>query len=378
MKNYYNIKKIFQNIDYVVFFLALIFSGLGLSVIYSFGVDNSLFIKQSISLVLAVIVFFLSSSLDTYFLKNSNFIYLIFFFSIGLLLALIGFGSTVSGAQSWFNLGFFAFQPTDLAKFALVLVLAKYFFKRHIEISRFKHLFISGFYALIIFVLLALQPDLGSAMIIFFIWFGFILVAGIPKKYIVGLFVLGAILSVIFYSFVLEDYQKKRIDVFLNPTIDKLGAGYNINQANITLGSGQIFGKGISNGTQTRLGYLPEAKTDFIFSAYAEEWGFIGILVLFIMYATFILRLVFTVSKGRTNFEALLGAGIILYFFTHFFVHTGINLGFLPVTGTTMPFMSYGGSHLLIEFFALGIINAISKTNRQFHREDMRDTNIIG
>ncbi|MCK5589205.1 MAG: rod shape-determining protein RodA [Candidatus Pacebacteria bacterium] len=378
MRNYFNIKKFFKNIDFVVFFLALAISSIGLSIIYSFGVDNGLFLKQIISLGIAVSVFFIVSSFDISFLKNSNFIFLVYFFCVGLLALLLVTGTAISGAQSWFDLGFFSFQPTDLAKFILVLLLAKYFFRRHIVISRFRHIFISGFYTLIFFVLLALQPDLGSAMIIFFIWFGFVMVSGIPKKYIIGLLVSGTILSSVFYNFVLEDYQKKRIDTFLNPGIDPLGSGYNIIQANIALGSGQMFGKGVSNGTQFRLGFLPEAETDFIFSAYAEEWGFAGVLVLFLMFSVLLLRLIIVSSKGHSNFESLLGAGIVIYFSTHFFVHVGINLGFLPVTGTTMPFMSYGGSHLLIEYFALGILNAISKTARDFHKVDLEDKYIIG
>jgi rod shape determining protein RodA len=138
-----------------------------------------------------------------------------------------------------------------------------------------------------------------------------------------------------------------------------------------------LWGKGISAGTQSRLSFLPEADTDFIFSAYGEEWGFIGIIVLFSIFTILIYRLSTTASLGRTNFESLIISGIAIYFFVHFFVHVGINLGIMPVTGTTMPFMSYGGSHLLIEFFALGLVNAVSRTNRNFHRSQLVDTDII-
>lgn len=383
MKNYSVIFKNYlgflKNIDFVVLFLALILAGLGLSIIYEFEGNNVLFYKQLSSLGFAVLVFFATSFfVNIYFFKNNRFIYLIFFFSVGLLIALMFFGVKVSGARSWFDLGFFSFQPTVLAKFALILILAKYFSKRHIEIARFKHLIISGLYMMVFFILLLIQPDLGSAMIIFFIWFAFILVAGVPKKYILGFLILGLVISALAYQFVLKDYQQARIHVFFNPTLDRLGIGWNINQANIAFGSGELIGKGISDGTQARLGFLPQAKTDFILSAYAEEWGFIGVLVLFFIFSVFILRLVVISMKGRTNFESLLGAGIVIYFATHFFVHSGINLGFLPVTGTTMPFMSYGGSHLLISFFILGIMTAIAKTNRQFHRSDLKDRHIIG
>ena len=368
----------FKNIDTVSFFSAIFLSIAGLSVIYSFGIDNGAFFKQLVSLGVALIVFFIVSNLNVYFLKNSYFISLLYFLCIFLFLALIPFGSTFSGATSWFSLGFFTFQPTDLAKIVLILVLAKYFFKRHIEISRIRHLFISGIYAFVFVVLLALQPDLGSAMIVFFIWFSFIIVAGIPKKYIITLVSVGFIIFLIMYSFFLAPYQVKRIDTFLNSQLDVLGAGYNSIQANIALGSGGFFGKGVLEGTQSRRSFLPEADTDFVFSAFGEEWGFLGVVILFLVFFILMYRMIMTATKGRTNFESLVILGIVIYFFTHFFIHVGINLGLIPVTGTTMPFMSYGGSHIVMEFLALGLVNAIAKTNRFSHRKDLMETDIIG
>ncbi len=370
-------KTFFKNIDFVVFFLATTLSVIGLSLIYSFGGDNSIFVKQSISLGVAIILFFIVSNLDFYFLRNSNFIFALYSFTVFLLIALFFVGSEFSGAKSWFSFGFFAFQPTDLAKIILVLILARYFFKRHIEIKRIKHLFISAIYPLIFFGLLLLQPDFGSAMIIFFIWFLFILVVGIPKKYILFIFSVGAILVFILYNFVFADYQKNRILTFLDPGRDPLGAGYNILQANIALGSGEFWGKGISEGTQSRLEFLPQAETDFIFSAFGEEWGFLGILILFLIFTIIIYRLVNRAILGRSNFESLIIIGIAIYFFVNFVVHTGINLGIMPVTGTVMPFMSYGGSHLLFEFIALGIVNSVARGNRTFHREQLDDVQII-
>ncbi len=370
-------KSFLKNIDFLSFFSAISLSLIGLSIIYSFGGDNGNFIKQAISLAISIIIFFVVSNMNMYFLKNSKFISFLYFGSVFLFILLIILGSSFSGAQSWFSLGFFAFQPTDLAKIILVLVLAKYFFKRHVEISRPKHLFISGTYTGILFILLAMQPDFGSAMIVFFIWFGFIMLVGIPKKYIFALFSVGAVGIFVMYNFVFADYQKERILTFLDPSRDPLGAGYNISQAHIALGSGGVWGKGISAGTQSRLSFLPEADTDFIFSAFGEEWGFVGIIVLFIIFTILIYRIVMVATKGRTNFEALLVSGIAIYLFTHFFVHTGINLGFMPVTGTTMPFMSYGGSHLLIEYFALGLVNAIAATNRDYNRGNLLETDII-
>ena len=162
-------KNLFSHTDFVTFFSAVALSLIGLSVIFSFGESNAAFFKQSISLSIAIVIFFIASNIDIYFLKNSRFISLLYFISVGLFLLLIVLGSAYSGAQSWFSLGFFAFQPTDLSKLVLVFILAKYFYKRHVEISRIRHLFVSGTYAGILFILLAFQPDFGSAMIVFFI-----------------------------------------------------------------------------------------------------------------------------------------------------------------------------------------------------------------
>ncbi|PID83675.1 hypothetical protein CSB11_00140 [Candidatus Campbellbacteria bacterium] len=366
-----------KNIDWVSFVSATIISIMGLSVIYSFSGDNSLFQKQLISLCISILFYFLISNINIYFLKHSRFITFLYIFSVGLLLLVFVIGTAFSGAQSWFSLGFFAFQPTDLAKIILVFVLAKYFYKRYVEIENISHLLISGVYSLIIFILLALQPDFGSAMIVFFIWLGFIVFAGVPKRYIFSLFALGLVVFVLAFNFFFADYQKQRIKTFFNPTADVLGSGYNIVQSNIALGSGQVFGKGISYGTQNRLDFLPQENTDFIYSAIGEEWGFVGILVLYVLFLTIFLRLILVAKNGRTNFESLLVFGIALYFFVHFFVHIGINLGFMPVTGTTLPFASYGGSHLLIEFGVLGLVNAISKTNRKIRKDKISAIDII-
>lgn len=235
----------------------------------------------------------------------------------------------------------------------------------------------SGLYALVPFVLLATQPDFGSAMIIFFIWLGMILISGLPKKMLFYFFILLFFVILLLYNFVFANYQQQRIITFFNPTADTLGSGWNIAQSKIAIGSGGWLGKGIGEGTQSRLGFLPEAKTDFIFASFAEEWGFVGVIFLFIIYLFIALKIISIAMKGRTNFESLLALGILIYFLTHFTIHIGINLGLLPVTGTTLPFMSYGGSHLLIGFFALGIVSAIYKTNKNFNRKSLKHHNIL-
>ncbi len=377
---FYNILLIkLKKIDWVLLSIVLIISTISLSLIYNPWGNQLLFQKQVISLSISLFFFFLASNINIQFFKYSNFVVLLYFITIFLLVFVIFAGYVSSGAKSWIDLiGSFAFQPTDLSKIALVLVLSKYFFKRHVEIFRIKHLIISSLYMLILFALLMVQPDLGSAMIVFFIWFLFVFIIGIPKKFIVSLFLGGAIIVFLGYSFILHDYQKDRINIFFNPYIDPLGRGYNIIQSNIALGSGQLTGVGFFNGTQSRYGFLPQANTDFIFSFFGEEWGFIGVFLLFLLYFIFFVRILFIIRRGRTNFEVLFGLGILIYFLSHFIVHVGINLSLLPVTGTTMPFMSYGGSHLIIEFIALGILNSIFSNSKKFLKQDLEDTYILG
>jgi rod shape determining protein RodA len=243
----------------------------------------------------------------------------------------------------------------------LILVLAKYFAKRHEQIGDFKHIIISGIYALGIFGLVFIQPDFGSAAILFFVWLGMVLVSGIKLRHLVSVFLLGAIVFGLMWQFVFFDYQKERIVTFLNPLQDIQGAGYNAYQSTVAIGSGGLMGKGIGYGTQSKLLFLPEFETDFIFAAFAEEWGLFGVLILFALFAAVIWRLLYHANHGATNFERLFASGVAILFVAHFFIHIGMNIGLLPVTGTTIPFLSYGGSHLITEFVAVGMVLGMSR-----------------
>lgn len=362
-------------IDYKIFLSALSLSIFGLIVIYNFSGSNYFFIKQLISLIISVVVFFVLSHLDFYFLKNRKFIKIIYIISISLLTVLFILGSAFSGAQSWFSVGIFAFQPTDFSKLSLILILSLYFSKRHSEMANFKHIIISGIYAIVIFILLLVQPDFGSAFIIFLIWFGIVIVSGINKKHVFILFFSSIAVLVFMWNFVFATYQKDRISNFINPSGDIYGTGYNANQSIIATGSGGFLGRGIGYGVQSRLDFLPESKTDFIFSSIAEEWGFVGVLFIFTFFGIIFFRLIKLSSLGRTNFDSYVIVGIAIYFMSHFLIHVGIDIGLFPVTGTTLPFISYGGSHLLIEFSALAIVNGISRNNRMVSRNNLHVEN---
>jgi rod shape determining protein RodA len=358
----------FRHLDLPLIISAVAIAALGLVTMNSFTGESPLFDRQVIWLCVALSVFVAASIIDWRFLRRTGIVVSIYLGLCGLLTAIFVTGSVFKGAQSWFNLGFAAFQPVELAKLALIILLAKYFSRRHVEIAHFRHILVSGVYAFILFALVAVQPDFGSAVIIFFIWLGMVLVSGISLKHLLAVGAAGALAFSALWFAGFEDYQKERISTFLNPLADIHGAGYNAYQSTIAVGSGGLLGKGIGYGTQSKLRFLPEYQTDFIFAAYAEEWGFIGILILLALFLTLVVSLARMASRGATNFETLFTMGIAIYVASHFIVHIGINIGLLPVTGTTLPFMSYGGSHLLAEFLGLGIAVGMRRYARATHR----------
>lgn len=354
----------FYHIDWFLLGAALLISILGLATMHSFTPENSFFTKQIIWIVVAAGVFFVASLPEYAFLRRTPVVVGLFSFIIMLLALVFVFGSIVKGAQNRFDLGLFAVQPADLAKLMLVVFLAKYFARRHIEIAHIKHILISGAYAFVAFVLVLLQPDFGSAIAIGGIWLGMVLVAGISWKHLATLFAIAAILAGGLWHYGLHPYQKARIETFLHPLADIRGTGYNAYQSTIAVGSGQLFGKGIGYGTQSKLQFLPEFQTDFIFASFAEEWGFFGIVILFVLYGVLISRILSISLRGGDNFDTLFAAGIAIYFMVQFIVHAGMDMGLLPITGTTLPFMSYGGSHLVTEYAALGILMSMRRHAR--------------
>jgi rod shape determining protein RodA len=305
-------------------------------------------------------------------LRTGNIVFYLYLAILFLLALILVIGEVTLGAQSRFDLGFFSFQPSDPAKLVLIMVLAKYFSKRHVEIGDLRHVIISGIYAFLIFALVFVQPDFGSGIILASIWFGLVLVAGISWKHLGSVVLLGTVAFSGLWLFGFEEYQKERIMTFLHPLADIRGAGYNAYQSTIAVGSGQLLGKGVGYGTQSKLQFLPEYETDFIFAAYAEEWGFVGVVFLFFLYGVVIMRTLRISLRAETNFERIFGAGVAILFTSHFLVHIGMNIGLLPVTGTTVPFLSYGGSHLITEFLALGILMGMNKTpnERRARRAD--------
>ncbi len=364
-------KDFFRGTDWVLVVSAVLLSLLGLVTMNSFFGDSIFFERQLVWILLSVIVMFSVSLIDARVLYRTSVIFSLYLITLALLVLVLFFGTVVMGAQNRFDFGFFAFQPSDVAQLVLILVIAKYFAKRHMEIGHLKHILISGAYAFIIFFLLFLQPDFGSAVIVFSIWFGMVLVAGISRTHLFLVFVLGVLAVSGLWFFAFSDYQKVRVISFLNPLADIQGAGYNAYQSTIAVGSGSVFGKGIGYGSQSKLEFLPEYETDFIFAAFAEEWGFVGILIFLMLFGVLFWRILVHARYGYSNFETLVCMGIVVWFLVHIVIHVGMNIGLLPVTGTTIPFLSYGGSHLITKFAALGLVLSMSRYEHLVLREKL-------
>jgi rod shape determining protein RodA len=362
-----------NGIDWILFLATLPLLGAGLVTMNSFTGDTDFFSRQLIWITVSLVVFFSLSFVDFRFLRKTWVSVGLFAGSCGLLVALFAVGKVAKGALSWFDFGFFSFQPADLIKLVLIIILAKYFSRRHIEIANIRHILISGFYAFIIFALVLVQPDFGSAIIIFMIWLGMVLVSGLSKKHLAGMAIVGLIAFIALWNFGFQDYQKNRIMTFINPLADIHGTGYNAYQSTIAVGSGELWGKGVGYGTQSRLKFLPEYQTDFIFSAFAEEWGFFGVTILFSLFGVVVWRIIRNSMRGATNFEILFGSGLAILIIVHFVINVGMNIQLLPVTGTTLPFLSYGGTHLLTEFAGLGILMGMRRYRRVAHKDSSKN-----
>lgn len=263
----------------------------------------------------------------------------------------------VNGAQSWLGIGGIRFQPSEFAKIAIILMLSK-FLSRYPPLNFKTFMACLGVIILPVFLVL-IQPDAGSALVYLVISFGMLLAAGTPLKYLGGLIGLGLAAIPVLVFFVLKEYQKMRILVFIDPMRDPLGAGYNVIQSRIAVGSGGFTGKGFMLGTQSKLRFLPEPHTDFIFSVFSEEFGFIGNLVLIFLFGVLIFRVIITGIKSRDRRCKILTSGVASWLWFQMFESIGMSIGLVPITGLPLPFLSYGGSSLLSTFIALGLVASV-------------------
>lgn len=364
-------RNFFRSIDWVLVGSVIPIFLAGLVTMTGFGSGPDFFGKQLLWIVIGIAVMFVVARIDVRFLRESRYVVLGYAVSLVLLALVLVFGSKIKGSQSWFNFGSFSFQPTDIVTLFVILMCAKYFSRRHIEIARIRHVVVSALYALIPIGLIMLQPDFGSAMVVIILWLGMAIIAGIKKRHLalIGAVAVGVI--AIAWLFLFKPYQKARILTFINPTSDIRGSGYNAYQSVIAVGSGGVLGKGVGYGTQSRLNFLPEYETDFVFAAFSEEWGLIGSLILLAAFCILFWRIIRHAMRGATNFETLVCVGIAILFAVHTIINIGMNIGLLPVTGLPLPFMSYGGSHIFSECVALGIVLSMTRYERALHPTDL-------
>jgi rod shape determining protein RodA len=366
-----NARRVLLGMDWWLLGSAVLLSLAGLITMRSLNDQFSFFNRQIVWIPIGILTTIICSAIDWRFLRRTNTVMIIYVATVIMLSSLFLVGSIFNGAKSWFSFGAFSFQPSDPAKIALIILLAKYFTRRHVAIKDFHHLIVSGVYTAVLAFLILIQPDFGAAVILFGIWAGMVLLSGISKKHILMVFAISAVAFIILWGFVFKTYQKQRIATFINPASDIRGAGYNAYQSVIAVGSGKILGKGVGYGTQSKLKFLPEYQTDFIFAAFAEEWGLVGSIIFLGLFAIVLWRIGLHSYRAATNFEALFSMGVAIVLFIHATIHIGMNIGLLPVTGTPMPFASYGGSHLITEYAAIGIVISMASFSRATHREKL-------
>ncbi|HJX30421.1 MAG TPA: rod shape-determining protein RodA [Thermodesulfobacteriota bacterium] len=356
-----------KKIDWILIGAVLVLCIISLLTLYSinYGKPGILFFqKQVFFIFLGLAAMTAISFLDVRIFKNyPSSLIAIYLFGLALLAATLIFGKITRGTVSWLRIGEISFEPVELAKLIVILILAKYFSLRHVEMYRFRHIIASGVYVFLPALLILLQPDLGSAMILGAIWIGMVILAGIKIRHLILVLIIAALVFGFAWVGALKQYQKDRILTFLNPQRDPFGASYNLAQSKIAIGEGGIFGQGLGQGIQGRLDFLPEKHSDFIFAAYAEEWGFLGVVFLLCVYGVIFFRLIKISLQSQNNFSRIFSAGVCLMIFAEVFINISVTLGLLPITGISLPFVSYGGSGLLTHFLALGIVQSIAKNH---------------
>lgn len=361
----------------LILVLALLISAIGVLSIYSStyrkeGIQwESTYQRQLLWVALGVAFFFLLSGINYRRIWDAT--YLLYAAAALLLLLVFILGVVRLGAQRWLRLAWFTFQPSEITKLIIVIFISRYFSAKSVDdvslkvgkMGPLRGLVLPLVFVAVPIVLIMEQPDLGSAMMILFVFVVMLFVSGVRMRYLVIFIILG-LLSLPLFWHMLRDYQRDRLMVFLNPNIDPLGAGYTVIQSKIAIGSGGIFGKGWLSGTQSQLHFLPESHTDFIFATFAEEWGFMGSCLLLFLYYLIIREGIRIARRTADNFGKLLAMGISLMLGLQVIINIAMNLGMAPVVGLPLPLMSYGGSSIIVTFIALGILANIDRTRAVF------------
>ncbi len=352
-----------KKIDYLLLLLLLLLMGVGLAVLYSAsGRTLAVVERQLVYMLIGLGVMVVVAQVPVRFLER--WAILPYLAGLGLLVAVLLVGDGAKGARRWLDLGIVRFQPSEILKIAVPLMVAS-FLGGQLLPPRFGHIVFTVLLAVVPAVLVIAQPDLGTALLIVASGFFALFLAGLGKRYILGVVLAALVAAPVFWSYVLHDYQKQRILTLLDPQSDKLGAGWNIIQSTTAIGSGGIHGKGWFAGTQSQLDFLPESHTDFIIAVLAEEFGLIGVMLLLLLYVLIVSRGVIISLRAQSMFGRLLAGSITLTFFVYVFVNMGMVSGLLPVVGVPLPLVSYGGTAIVTLMLGFGMLMAISTEKKR-------------
>ncbi|KKW28233.1 MAG: Rod shape-determining protein RodA [Candidatus Uhrbacteria bacterium GW2011_GWD2_52_7] len=348
--------------DWTLIIAAFVLFCFGMAAIFSVELsrgDGAVLIeKQLIACALGATALWFVAATNYHLLRNyANAIYVLALVS---LIAVLLFGRTLNGSTGWFIIGGFAFQPVEFVKVALGVKLAHYFSERARRRFSWRDLILTGLITFAPIALLMLQPDLGGASILAGVWGVSVLIAGLRPGQFFALLSAVALAAFIGWTFVFAGYQKDRVMTFLNPALDPLETGYNVTQAKIAIGAGGLWGRGLGEGSQSQLRFLPESQTDFVFAVIAEELGFVGVIVVLTALTVLLLRMLWIARTTRDTFGAFLCVSAFAILFVEVTVHIGANLSLMPATGVALPFVSYGGSSLLLSLVLLGLVQSVA------------------
>jgi len=351
-----------KNFDWILFSAVLLLIFFGLAEIYSVALSKDQFDlvnfkKQIFFVAIGLVLLFIFAFIDYYNLKSFS---TIFYISGTLMLvAVLMLGKISKGTKGWFGVGIFGIQPVEFIKIILLIFLARYFSNNSIKVNPLKHLLVSGSGVALFAGLVMMQPDFGSALLLFFVWGAIVVLSGFEKKYIFSILMILAMIFVMGWFFFFKDYQKKRIMTFIRPSATNLSENWNITQSIIAVGSGGLTGRGIGFGTQSQHKFLPEAQNDFIFAVIAEELGFLGVFLVFFFFGIIFFRILKILKEINNDFGIYLVLGGLVLLFIEMFINIGMNMGILPVVGISLPFVSYGGSSIISSLVLVGIIESV-------------------
>lgn len=337
----------------------------GLTLLYSSLVESGnlgVFYKQLIIVLIGLIGFSFLAFFNYHSLSKANKIFYVILILV--LLYLLFFGTDIRGGRRWIDFGFFVFQPAEFIKFVIILGLARLLYLKRGQINSLKILIWSLAYTLIPAILVVLEPDLGSSIVLIGIWAGIILISPIKKKALIVITITAMLVAGLSWQFALEDFQRNRIKVFINPSLDPKGIGYNVKQATIAIGSGQFVGRGLGKGFQGQNKFLPERQTDFIFASSGEEIGFLGSSFLLALYFYLLARILRIASKAKDNLGFYVSVGAFFLILIHVLINIGMNMALLPVTGIPLPLLSLGGSSIITTLAVLGVVQNVAMQSK--------------